>query len=267
MCGVLCHTINAGADMTEARIGRHKAKMYDGISELPVSRFHVYNKFLLVDAGIGSDVSDLDAHLEKAIMYLRESNTKDAVQELENLRQNVFFITQNISPKHLSFAALLIEVDGVKCDDISEDGLKRTLQLINDAPIEELTALHDAVKKKINDELVTFFPALFDDPRVKEYHENLRARTIAILNGIIHGDSEQRADEIGKYTERLMQANKPRKFDGSNGFEVQYEKQFEKMCLTISQNLHTDPHGYTVAQFYNAYEYIMELSKSLKKHG
>lgn len=119
----------------------------------------------------------------------------------------------------------------------------------------------------MNDELVTYFPALFDDPRAKEYHENLRARTIEVLNGIIHGESEERTAKVDALTARLIQYNKPRKFDGYNGFEVQYEKQFEKMCLTISQNLHTDPHGYTVAQFYNAHEYIVEMSKSIKKHG
>lgn len=134
--------------MKEARIGRHKVKIYDSINELPIIRFHAYNKFLLVDAGIGSDVSDLDAHLEKAIMFLQQENTKYAVQELENLRQNVYLITQQISPKHLSFAALLADVDGVKCDDISEEGLRRTLELINDAPIGDANAAHDAVKKK-----------------------------------------------------------------------------------------------------------------------
>ena len=51
--------------MTEIRIGKHKVRIYESIDELPMERFHRYNKYLLIDAGLGSDISTLDAHIEK----------------------------------------------------------------------------------------------------------------------------------------------------------------------------------------------------------
>lgn len=35
-------------------------ELYDSIEDLPIMRFHKYNKMLLVDAGVGSDLSDFD---------------------------------------------------------------------------------------------------------------------------------------------------------------------------------------------------------------
>lgn len=251
--------------MREAKVGKHMVVMYDAIGELPMRRFHVYNKYLLIDAGIGSDMADFDAHMEKTMLYLRGGKTIEAAQELENMRQQFFLVTERLSARDMSFAALVAYVDGEARDDLSDDGLRATLEMLNDAPIDDVTAPLEAVKKKMNDELVTYFPSLFDDARAKEYSDNLRRRTIALLQTIIHGESAERNAEVERLTLRMLEYNRPRKFSGHDGFEVQYDKQLEKMCLTISQNLHTDPHNYTVLQFYNAYEYIIEMTKHNKK--
>ena len=41
-------------DMRTTQIGKYKVEIYDAIEDLPMQRFHKYNKMLLVDAGIGS---------------------------------------------------------------------------------------------------------------------------------------------------------------------------------------------------------------------
>ena len=57
--------------MKTVKIGERTVEIYDAIDELPMLRFHKYNKMLLVDAGIGSDLQDFDTHIEKAIRYAR----------------------------------------------------------------------------------------------------------------------------------------------------------------------------------------------------
>ena len=52
------------------QLGKHKVELYDSIEDLPMMRFHKYNKMLLVDAGIGSDLNDFDRHIEKALWFL-----------------------------------------------------------------------------------------------------------------------------------------------------------------------------------------------------
>ena len=85
--------------------------MYDSIEDLPITRFHKYNKMLMIDAGLGSDLTDVDAHIEKVMAFLKEQKTEDAINELFNMRKAIFMVQMNLSPKHLAFAALVTKVE------------------------------------------------------------------------------------------------------------------------------------------------------------
>ena len=90
--------------MKEVELAGHKVRLFDSIDELPIVRFHKYNRFLLVDAGIGSDISDYDAHVERVLAYVRKGDNENFAKEFENMRQNLFLIMSECSPKFLSFA-------------------------------------------------------------------------------------------------------------------------------------------------------------------
>lgn len=105
-------------------------KVYDSIDEMPIVNFQKYNKYLLIDSGIGSDADDVDAHIVKIAKFIKASNTKKALQELQNMRQNMYMINSEISPKYLAFAALIHSVDGKEVTDLSDDGLKELLNEI-----------------------------------------------------------------------------------------------------------------------------------------
>lgn len=123
--------------------------MYDAIDELPIKRFHKFNKMLLIDAGIGSDLADFDTHLQRAIIYAGSKTPQMAITELNNLRQNVWMIQTELSPKHLAFATLVRKIDGVEYEDISDDALKKIIEIFADVPVKEITAPIEAAKKKI----------------------------------------------------------------------------------------------------------------------
>lgn len=236
-------------------------EMYDGIDELPILRFHAYNKMLLIDAGIGSDLSDWDTHIEKTIRFLRSKKPDLAEKELDNLRQNVYFIQTDMSPRYLAFCTLVKSVDGTPYNDMTPDGLKKVLELFADAPNAELTAQLEAVKKKIDDELQMYFPRLFDDATIKEYYDQLKRRTLLMLDAIIHGDETDKRAEIEEITTMLVTYTKPQSFSGSDSMEIAYDKQFENMCLILSQHLHVNPKTFTVMEYYNAFEYIKQATK------
>jgi len=255
--------------MKTVKIGERTVEIYDAIDELPMLRFHKYNKMLLVDAGIGSDLQDFDTHIEKAMRYARSKTPELAAIELDNMRQNVYFIQSGLSPKCLAFAVLVKSIDGTPYNDLSDDGLQKVVDMFGDVPVKELTAQMEAVKKKIDEELQMYFPRLFDDATVKEYYDELRNRTMLMLDAIINGDTEDKRAEIDKITTMLLLYNRPVVFSGSDNMEIQYDKQFENMCLTISQHLHVpEPKKYTVLEYYNAFERIKELLKPTKnKNG
>ena len=134
--------------MKTIKIGKHKITYFDAISELPITRFHVYNKMLLVDSGVGSDITDFDSHAERIIAFLQKKDIESAIKEMQNLRQNLYLIQQTLSPKHMAFAALIKEIDGKPCDNISDDGLKETLAVLSEEKIGEFgKPLREAKKK------------------------------------------------------------------------------------------------------------------------
>ena len=97
--------------MKEVELTGHKVVLYDSIDELPIARFHKYNRYLLVDAGVGSEISDFDNHIERVVRYIRNKDNESAGKELENLRQNVFMVLSEQNIKHLSFACLVKTID------------------------------------------------------------------------------------------------------------------------------------------------------------
>lgn len=240
--------------------------MYDSIEDLPIMRFHKYNKMLLVDAGVGSDLSDFDRHIEKVIRYLNSPTPNMATVELENMRQNIYFIQSEVSPRHLAFAVLVKSINGKPRNDLSDDGLQQTISLFKDVANSEIIAHLEAVKKKIDDELRLYFPRLFDDATLKEYYDKLKQRTIVVLRTIIDGRAtEADAKEIDDITAELITYFNPQTFTGSESVEIRHDRQFENMCLILSQNLHVDPKKFTVLEYYNAFEYIKEQAKKANK--
>ena len=57
--------------MRKVRVGRHVLDLYDGIDDMPIGRFHRFNRNLMVDAGIGSDLQAVDSHITKAMAFMK----------------------------------------------------------------------------------------------------------------------------------------------------------------------------------------------------
>lgn len=252
--------------MVTVKIGKHTVEMYDAIDELPIVRFHKYQKLLLIDAGIGADITAFDQRIEKTRRFLMAGKPDQAQKELENIRQCVYLIQSGINPKHRAFAALVTKIDGQDVADCNDETLAKITETLNDTPEPELTAQLDAVKKKIDGELMLYFPVLFNDATVKEYYDLMRQRTIEVLNNIMAGATDPGAtDMVEKLTTALITYTKPQLFNGPESVEIQFDRQFENLCLVLSEQLHVKPKEYTVLEFYNAFDFIQERAKKAEK--
>lgn len=253
--------------MKKLKLNGHKVVIYDAIDELPMVRFHKYTKMLLVDAGVGSDINAFDAHLERAMRYIRKGDNENGAKELENLRQCVYLILQEQSVHDLSFACLVAEIDGKATDDLSEQGLTEVVRMLGGTPRKDFTEALDEVKKKIDGELTVYFPDLFDDVTAKEYYDTMKRRTVAVLENIIKGESKDRDEAITAMTEQMVLYVRPKTFSGRQSVEIQHDKEFESMCLTISRETNADAKKMTVLEYYNAYEFIRKMAKERQKLG
>ena len=247
--------------MREVELNGHKVRLYDSIDDLPIVRFHRYNRMLLVDAGIGAEIGDLDNHLERVVRYIRKGDNENATKEIENMRQNVYMVMAEQNTKHLSFACLVDSIDGVQQTDLSPDGLVKVIELLSGAPRGEIDKILASVKKKIDDELGLYFPSLFDDIRTREYYDIVKRLTVNMLMQIADGTDDERTKQAEAMREQLVLFSKPKVFTGKDGVEVRHDKEFETMCLLITKETGRDAKDMSVLEYYNAYEYLREKSR------
>lgn len=100
-------------------------EMYDSIDEMPITRFQEYNRFLLIDSGIGSDVESISKHIAKVNRFIDQDQKENAKQELNNYFQNLLFVIEHTSPEMSAFCALIASVNGHPYNDLSEEGVQR----------------------------------------------------------------------------------------------------------------------------------------------
>ena len=254
--------------MKSLLINKKIVRVYDSIDEMPIINFQKYNKYLLIDSGIGSDADDIDAHIIKIAKFIKANNSKKALQELQNMRQNMYMVNREISPKYLAFAALIHSIDGKEVNDLSDDGLKKLLQDLKDIKHSKVINFLLWLKKKVTNELETYFPGDFVNPKEKEAYDKLKNRTLLVLDSIINNTDNTK--QIESIDTMMLNMHAPKVFIGSESVEVKYDKQFESTCLLIAQKTNMDARKMTVLQFYNAIDNIKAQAeaeaKSLKKH-
>lgn len=244
-------------------------KVYDSIDEMPIVNFQKYNKYLLIDSGIGSDADSIDAHIAKVAKYINNGSSKKALQELQNMRQNMYMVNNEISPRYLAFASLIYSIDGKPIEDLSDDGLKEVLKSINEIRHFKVTDLLLWLKKKIGSELEIYFPEDFVTTKEKETYDKIKGRTLLVLDSMLHGTDN--SEQIAKIDASLIEENPPKQYIGCESVEIKYDKQFESACMLISQKTSMDAKKMTVLQFYNTLDNIKAQAeaeaKSLGKHG
>ena len=249
--------------MKEVVIKNKIYKLYDCIDELPIINFQKYNKFLLLDSGLGSDIDSVDSHLLNLARLIKTDKNK-AAQELQNLRQNMYMIVSEISPKYYAFAALIHSIDGEKVEDLSDDNLKKIIKNINTVKHSKIVNILMSIKKKLDLELETYFPSEFgDSPKEKENYDKFKNITILKLEQIIYDvDNSQRIESI---YESLFSSYKPKSFIGSTSAEVKHDKNFESSCMIISQETSMDAKRMTVLEFYNTLAELRKQADAKKK--
>lgn len=254
--------------MKSLLINKKIVRVYDSIDEMPIINFQKYNKYLLIDSGIGSDADDIDAHIVKIAKYIKSNNNRKALQELQNMRQNIYMVNSEISPKYLAFAALIHSVDGKEVNDLSDDGLKKLLQDLKEIKHSKVIDFLLWLKKKVTSELEIYFPGDFVNPKEKEAYDKLKNRTLLVLDSIIN-DTDN-TEQIELIDTMMLNMHTPKVFIGSESVEVKYDKQFESTCLLIAQKTNMDARKMTVLQFYNAIDNIKAQAeaeaKSLKRN-
>ena len=249
--------------MKKMKLGEHSVVMFDSIEELPIVRFQKYNKMLMLDAGLGSDLTALDAHLARVGEFIKAGETDNAAREIDNLRQTLFNVQNGLTPHFMSLIPLMAEVDGEPLTDLSDENIQRVYDTLKDVTMKSYEGAASEVKKKIEEELKAYFNQGGESAASKEYYELMRRRALLMLDEI--SDGRDRSEEIRAIESQMVRSDKPRVFQGERNAEVLYDKNFVGCCIAIAQNLNMDAKAMTVLEYYRAIEVLEEQQKELKR--
>jgi len=127
-------------------------KIQESIKELPTWRFREFQKYLVQNSGIGSDITDIARHYENLDLFIASNRLEDAATERTNMHFNFFFMLNGINIQHLAFGVLIEEFGGAKITDHSETNLIVISDRIgkeSDLTQKELEEVLTEVKKKL----------------------------------------------------------------------------------------------------------------------
>ena len=97
--------------------------------------------------------------------------------------------------------------------------------------MKDVSETSDNVKKKIENELKLFFPKKFTDSTQKDVAINRKKRLIGLCDEIINDTKSKTVDKIERY---LLNLAKPKTFNGSGSYEIEFDKAFEELCHSLS---------------------------------
>lgn len=119
------------------------------------------------------------------------------------------------------------------------------------------------LKKKVTTELELYFPEDFISAADKTTYDKLVQRVSLILDSIIRDNDN--TEEVAEIDDYLFSLYKPKSFIGTESVEISLDKNFESMCLLISQKVNADASKMTVLQFYNAVSVIRKQLEAEEK--
>lgn len=105
---------------------------YRSAEDLPIRRFHRFNKYLMKSTDIGSDFQDFAHRIHTAIKFINTDNKAKAIVELSNMEICVFNALNELSPMDLAHAVMIKSIDDVPMTDMSEEGLKEIAEKVGD---------------------------------------------------------------------------------------------------------------------------------------
>jgi hypothetical protein len=136
--------------MREVKLSEDMTLMvYASIKELPIVKSKAFTKYLLIDAGIGGTMEDVDDHMGNLFHYLSHNKTAEALEEVKNMRYGLFQMIQGMDYKHLAMLSLVYSVNGVPVEDDSEAGLSRLRDQLSAYPVAAFEKVLDEVKKNL----------------------------------------------------------------------------------------------------------------------
>ena len=256
--------------MITLKWNNHIIECFDSIQETSIVRYQKFNLNLLIDSGIGSDMSAIGTRIG-TIKNLIPVDAKKANVELDNLYQSISFVIANLSPKYRAFVCTIKSINGRLIDEseLTEGGITKIIEELGNKKIlhSMIERIVNAVKKKFEGEFETFFPEMVTNGKAIEHYQYLKDRVLLVLKKIqtkgekLNIDIDKQIKVIDNF---FIDAIKPKVFHGAQGMEVVMINNFENTCTMLEvHNFANDAKKLMTISFYQRLE---TLKKNLTKN-
>lgn len=241
-------------------------ELYDSILETNAGRFQLYNSNVMLDAGVGGDLSGVEARIDAIARMIQANRKNDALTELANMRESIRFVVGHASPELRSFVVLIRKINGrrIRLSDLTEDGIERIREEINrsDIPMSKIRGFLKTVKAKFAAEFELLFQAHKTDPNVLEMFGALKTRTLLALENI-RSPVEGLAEKLAELDAFILERITPKIYAGAKGLEVRTIQGFEEACILLRQfHVSDDPRRMSAYSFYQSLELLQAQAKS-----
>ena len=203
--------------MQELQIGDLKIKLYSSSEDLPIKRYVKFQKYLLIDSGVGSDIEAIGGHFAKLFEYQTHNLTEQALQETKNLYYNFYLIISEVSALGYSFCCLIHSINDEEITDFSEENLAVLLERINKAKAsqKEIAEKVSAIKKKIQSELKLYAPNFFNEDESLRFYQLVKSK-ITLLSERYDKDDEESKALIMQIERSFAEFCPPQNFDSGS---------------------------------------------------
>jgi len=243
--------------MLEKTINGVDVVLYNSIDELPASRYHWFNRQLMIDSGVGSDLNAFNRRCQN-IKNLIHKDPAKAHQEVANLQGTVYFIMNNISPKMSAFCALVHSVAGnVIMGEMSNEKVEYIMSELNSTPHSFFERMIKNAQRTLRREMQAFFKS-GNNGATKQYYQNLQTALEKELQNIQDGELEGDVTELDKF---LMESEVIKNYLGADGFQIKDINGYEKACAIISKYFGDNAKELSTLEFHHRTNLMKEAAK------
>lgn len=160
--------------MKKIQLNSNYLKMHDSIDEMPITKFQAYNRFLLIDAGIGGDIESIDQHYTRMLRYANKKDYDNLIKELTNYRQNLHYVIEHTSPEMMAFGALIHSVNNIEVGNLADEEIQSLLKELSRKGLTfgKVRGFINHVKKKLTPSFLFSLGKRKDRPKSSSFSDN-----------------------------------------------------------------------------------------------
>lgn len=133
-------------------------KYYDSTEDLIVERHLVYQKALILDNALGSELNKIPGKITLIKGLVARGKADDANKELDNILTLYGVVNKGINLKLLATSACVFEINGKPVQISStDDAMEVHKQLQTVLPVKMVIQMLDGIKKKLIQRLKGYF--------------------------------------------------------------------------------------------------------------